>query len=268
MTDRLERSPGDGDHAVARPTHGSHSAAREHELAILREHFFVVLAHDLKNPLASIAAATRLLTRNPDGVIEMSAHIDRSIARIVELIDNIFDFARGKSGVGFGARIDKDQPLESTLVQVIDEIRIVHPTRTVIVDLRISDAVQCDAMRIGQLLSNLLSNAMVYGDPAAPVRIHGRTHDGALELSVANAGPTIEAFEIERLFRPFVRGEATGDRNSLGLGLYICSEIAKAHEGTISVTSRNGTTCFTLRIPCTTGTAERQECRVVSTSAS
>jgi PAS domain S-box-containing protein len=223
--------------------------AREQEDAELREQFIAVLGHDLRNPLASVAAGTSILLRRPEKAAEIAEQMERSISRMSALIENILDFARGRLGGGFVTSRDREMPLEPVLLQVIQELRAVHPERSVVVDIDLRESVECDRQRIGQLLSNLLGNAFVYGTPSAPIQVHARADDGQFRLSVTNAGDTLERSAIERLFHPFFRGGVRGSREGLGLGLYICSEIAKAHGGTIEVTSESGTTCFTLRMP-------------------
>jgi sigma-B regulation protein RsbU (phosphoserine phosphatase) len=166
-----------------------------------------------------------------------------------ELIENVLDFARGRLGGGFVTSRNSDVPLEPVLLQVIEELTTVHPNREVEVDIYLRESVKCDRQRIGQLLSNLLGNASVYGAPTAPIQVRARAEGGQFELSVTNAGKDIEPSELERLFQPFFRGKVGGSREGLGLGLYICYEIAKAHGGTISVSSESGTTCFTVRMP-------------------
>ena len=103
-------------------------------------------------------------------------------------------------------------------------------------------------MRIGQLLSNLLGNALTYGTAGEPVTVTAKTEE-QFELAVCNAGEPISAAAMERLFYPFSRGEVRPSQQGLGLGLYIASEIAKAHGGTIDVTSTSKSTCFTLKMP-------------------
>ena len=223
--------------------------AREQEDAELREQFIAVLGHDLRNPLASVAAGIQILMRRPERAAEIAAKIDRSISRMSKLIENVLDFARGRLGGGFVTTRDSREPLEPVLLQVIEELRGVHPERSVVVDIVLQEAVECDRQRIGQLLSNLLGNALVYGTPTAPIRVHARAQGGQLELSVTNSGEAIEPSALERLFQPFFRGRVRDSREGLGLGLYICCEIAKAHGGTIDVASKCGTTCFTLRMP-------------------
>ena len=223
--------------------------ARQMEDAELREQFIAVLGHDLRNPLASVAAGTRVLVRSPEKATEIAGHIERSITRMSELIENVLDFARGRLGGGFVTTRDAEQPLEPVLLQVVDELRGVHPEREVTVDIDLREPVKCDRQRIGQLLSNLLGNAFVYGASTAPIQVRARAEGGQFELCVANAGSPIELSALDRLFQPFFRGKVRSSREGLGLGLYICAEIAKAHGGTIDVTSDTEMTRFTLRMP-------------------
>lgn len=216
-----------------------------------REQFIVVLGHDLRNPLASVAAGTKLLIRHPDRAAEIAEQIERSISRMSGLISNLLDFARGRLGGGFVTARDCDQPLQPVLLQVVEEFSGIHPERRIAVDIDLREAVECDRQRIGQLLSNLLGNALTYGTPAEPILVQARAEAGHFTLLVANAGDTIEPAALERLFQPFFRGSQRGSRGreGLGLGLYICSEIAKAHGGTIGASSDHGQTRFTLRLP-------------------
>ena len=220
----------------------------EHE-AELREEFLAVLGHDLRAPLAAIEAATRIMVYCPEMAAELGEHVKQSVARMAALIENLLDSARGRLGGGFISARDCEQPLEPVLFQVIDEIRDVHPTRSISVDINLSEPVACDRLRIGQLLSNLLSNAIAYGAPDSPMEVHARATGGWFEFSVSNTGEPIEQAEIGRLFHPFFRGKVRSNRDGLGLGLYICCEIAKAHDGTLDVISEGRKTCFVLRMP-------------------
>ena len=145
--------------------------ARQQEDAELREQFIAVLGHDLRNPLASVAAGTRFLVRHPGRAEEVAEQIERSIMRMAALIENVLDFARGRLGGGFVTSRDSEKPLEPVLLQVIEELRGVHPERDVAIDIELKQPVECDRQRIGQLLSNLLGNAFVYGTPTAPIEV-------------------------------------------------------------------------------------------------
>jgi signal transduction histidine kinase len=99
-----------------------------------------------------------------------------------------------------------------------------------------------------QLFSNLLGNALTHDSAASPVRVRAVTRDGEFELSVTNSGNPIPPAAMERLFRPFY---PVGIERSLGLGLglYIASEISRAHGGRVSVASSPDETRFTFRMP-------------------
>ena len=139
--------------------------------------------------------------------------------------------------------------LEPILQQVVNELRIGAPGRTIETDFALPDPVNCDPSRFGQMVSNLLANGLTHGAPEEPVRIHAATDGGELEVSVANGGKPIPPATMERLFQPFFRGEAQPSQNGLGLGLHIASEIAKAHGGAIEVASTPKETRFTFRMP-------------------
>ncbi len=223
--------------------------ANGREDTALREQFLAVLAHDLRNPLASVAAGIQLLLQNPKNAGEIAAVMERSIVRMTDLIGTLLDLARSRLSDGLIISRNSEQPLKPVLLHVIDELKHLYPVHHITVDIDLREPVQCDRLRIGQLFSNLLGNAFEYGTPTAPVHVRSRAEGGQFELSVINYGPAIEPSHLERLFQPYFRGNVRGSRDGLGLGLYICSEIAEGHGGTISVSSESGTTSFTLRMP-------------------
>jgi sigma-B regulation protein RsbU (phosphoserine phosphatase) len=117
----------------------------------------------------------------------------------------------------------------------------------------IGEPVHCDPGRVGQLASNLLANALTHGAQGSPVRMGAHTSGGMLELWVANGGEPIPAAWLDKLFQPFVRASVRPNQQGLGLGLFIAQEIARAHEGTLAVTSDQQETRFTFRMPCRAG---------------
>jgi phosphoserine phosphatase RsbU/P len=114
---------------------------------------------------------------------------------------------------------------------------------------RLPESLNCDPSRFGQIISNLLANALTHGAPDEPVRIHAAADGAELKLWVANRGKPIAPAAMERLFQPFFRGEVLPRQQGLGLGLHIASEIAKAHGGAIDVASTPEETRFTFRMP-------------------
>jgi sigma-B regulation protein RsbU (phosphoserine phosphatase) len=227
------------------------SLESERETSELREQFIAVLGHDLRNPLASISAGARILGREAksDKEHQVIAMLETTVLRMAGLIDNVLDFARGRLGGGITLDRDTRRPLEPVLHQVIDELRLSSPGRRIEAEYAIDVPVDCDRNRIGQLASNLVGNALSHGASNEPVRVRAVTEDGLFRLSVANGGEPIPEVAMDRLFEPFFRGEVRASRQGLGLGLHIAAQIAKAHEGTLTVSSTREETCFTFLMP-------------------
>jgi signal transduction histidine kinase len=222
----------------------------ERQTAQLREQFIAVMGHDLRNPLNAIRGGAEMLLMMPPGekATRVVMLIQRSAARMAGLIDNVMDFARGRLGGGLSLTRAIDAGLEAMLEQVIAEVRAAWPDRAIRSELALSRPVACDGARIAQLLSNLLANALTHGDPSGPVWVRARSDDDGFELSVANLGEPIPPETADRLFQPFTRASAEPGQQGLGLGLYIASEIARAHEGTLEVASSTEETRFTFRM--------------------
>jgi len=166
-----------------------------------------------------------------------------------ELIDNVLDFAHGRLGSGLVLERDAHVPLGEVLEQVVDELRSAWPERLIETRLDVTETVSCDRARIAQLLSNLAANALTHGATDKPILVRALTLDGSFELSVANHGKPIPPSTLERLFQPFFRVAARPSQQGLGLGLYIACEIARAHGGSLDVTSDLKETRFTFRMP-------------------
>jgi phosphoserine phosphatase RsbU/P len=229
--------------------------ATERETGELREQFIAVLGHDLRNPLAAISAGVRILQRS--GALQQHKElrvldmINTTVTRMSDLIDNVLDFARGRLGGGITLSRDAKRPLEPVLEQVVDELRTASPRRVIETSFEITEPVNCDRTRVGQLASNLIGNALTHGAPDQPVRVGAKTEGGGFSLWVANAGDPIPAAAMEKLFEPFFRGDVRDSREGLGLGLHIASQIAQAHAGRIEVTSTADETRFVFTMPLT-----------------
>jgi signal transduction histidine kinase len=221
-----------------------------HQRADLQSQFVAVLGHDLRNPLSAIQTGAKMLLGM--GLEKRAGHIaeviDRSAARMTGLIDNVLDFARSRLGGGLSLTRREEPDLRGMLDQVVSEMRTIRPDRTIHSDIVMSRSVFCDRARVGQLFSNLLSNALTHGDPVSPVWVRAATTDG-FELSVTNLGAPIAPDSLKRLFQPFARGGEQSSAQGLGLGLYIASEIARAHGGALEAVSTAEETRFTLRLP-------------------
>lgn len=164
------------------------------------------------------------------------------------LVDNIMDFARGRLGGGLTIKRDATQPLTPVLDLVIAELKSAWPDVAIEAVIDIEEPVNCDRSKMGQLFSNLLGNAVTYGDQGKPVRVSARTIDGMFELAVTNQGKPISDKAMENLFKPYTRGDRPS-QHGLGLGLYIASQIAEAHDGTLKAYSNPEETRFVFEMP-------------------
>lgn len=220
------------------------------QTAELREQFIAVLGHDLRNPLNAISAGTALLRRAPaDKTPRVLALIEKSVERMAGLVNDVLDFARGRLGGGLSLNMNDAVALAPVLLQVIEELGVIWPGRTVDARIDIAGPVKCDPVRMGQLLSNLIANALNHGAPDQPVRVTALTHADVFEMSVANRGKPIPPSVLGRIFEPYVRQSTRPEQQGLGLGLYIVSEIARAHGATVDVVSTAEETCFTFKMP-------------------
>lgn len=221
---------------------------KQREMVILREQLIAVLGHDLRNPLSAVMMAGELLqsSSNKDNSAIL-ATLNRGTNRMLELVNNIMDFARTRLGQGIVIN-KKEIMLEPVLQQVVDEMKIINPKREIIAHFSITEPINCDSDRIAQLLSNLLANALTHGDSNFPVSIEAVNHEGDLEIAVSNKGVPIPVELHDYLFAPFKREVSRPSQHGLGLGLYIASEIASAHNAVLSFTSTMEETRFTLHM--------------------
>lgn len=223
----------------------------EKHLSGIREQFIAVLGHDLRNPLSAINMAVALMEDAALDAIhreKMIAMIKKSSIRMKVLIENIMDFARTRLGGGMYADIQTID-IESTLAHVTEELKTINPQRKIIAEFYTLRMIRGDGHKIGQLYSNLLANAITYGDPGSDIVVRAATEHGFFELSVCNSGPPIPPEMLSSIFRPFTRESTRPSQQGLGLGLYIASEIARVHNGSLTAHSDEISTCFIFRMP-------------------
>lgn len=225
------------------------SLRQQQEINAFREQFIAILGHDLRNPLASLSAGMRMLRRNlpADKAAELMALMEGSVVRMSRMLDDVTDFTRSRLGEGMMLDLQPVR-IDVVMMQTLEELRLAHPERSF--DVAVAEAkVTCDARRMGQLLSNLLANAILHGNMETPIGLSGIEEAGAYLISVTNGGDPISDALMTQIFEPFFRRHRNSSREGFGLGLHIAREIARAHGSDIDVNSRAGMTSFSLRLP-------------------
>lgn len=218
----------------------------------LRDQFIAILGHDLRNPLQAVYSAGALLEKKvTDPTLKgVAARIKVSVKRMSSLISDVLDFARARLGDGMGVRVEEVEDIDAGLNAVVREFQDGQPDRQIVANISVTRKVRCDLGRVQQVASNLIGNALKHGAPEGPVKVSAQAEESDLVLNVWNAGDPIPPEDLDKICEPFWRHNSTGNREGLGLGLYICSQIVRAHGGTLSVTSsQERGTSFTARLP-------------------
>ncbi|MEO7095709.1 MAG: ATP-binding protein [Polyangiales bacterium] len=222
-----------------------------------RERFIAILAHDLRTPLSSLRLGSALLSRpgvTPEVAKDLGGRIEATAIRMERMINDLLDFTRSRQGGGMPIVL-VDADLEPICRSVVQEVQMSVPGRLIAFESRGDTRCRCDAGRLQQVVSNLVSNAVDYSPESSVVLVRLRAGERALTLEVQNEGRVIPEATLRALFDPFRRGasESTSSRGSrgLGLGLYIVEQIAVAHGGSVAARSdeESGTTTFSVTIP-------------------
>jgi signal transduction histidine kinase len=222
---------------------------------VFREQLMGILGHELRNPLSAVLGFAEMLrsdaTLSPE-VKENLGMIRLAATRMSEMIETILDFTSIRFSEG-GLPISRaEMNLGELCRQLVEEALAAHPGRLIPVETRGDLSGRWDGARLGQVVSNLVENALAHGDEKQPVKLIAQGAATVVTLEVVNRGPTIAADEVATLFEPFVRGAGTDRgraRRGLGLGLYIAKQIVASHGGTLTARSADGTTTFTVALP-------------------
>jgi signal transduction histidine kinase len=218
----------------------------------LREQFIAILGHDLRNPLQAIVVTSDLIAKKytDPGLMTLAGRIKANSKRMSSLIDDVLDLARGRLGGGIGISIEPVPDLNAGLRAVVKELQDGQPTRQILARLEVSGTVSCDLRRVQQVASNLIGNALTHGAPDGIVKVTAVSTDTEFVFEVWNDGQPIPPENLEKILEPFWRRSASGSRQGLGLGLYICTQIVRAHGGSLTLASSQAAgTQFTVRLP-------------------
>ncbi|HKF66931.1 MAG TPA: ATP-binding protein [Vicinamibacterales bacterium] len=224
------------------------------ELERLRKEWASVVAHDLRQPLGMITLDAEALARMLDeGDVEKFRktldRIQRSTRHMNKMIGDLADVSRIEAH-----RLDlelAETDLAIWIDDVIDRLSLLAKGHPIRISKTLKSAVAVvDTGRIEQVVSNLISNAVKYGETGAEIGIRLSQTDSEFEFAVSNHGPGIPAEELPQLFERFSRSETSRQVPGLGLGLYIARGLVNAHGGQIWAESIPGeTTTFFFTIP-------------------
>ncbi|MEO5606198.1 MAG: HAMP domain-containing sensor histidine kinase [Polaromonas sp.] len=227
--------------------------AQAKDRALFAEQMVGIVSHDLRNPMMVILMSAEILgkrgmTPEQSGVV---GRILKAADRANRLITDLLDLTQARLGSGLAvSTVPID--LHATVAEAVAELGQAFPNRVLSHVHQGLGRCTADADRLTQLVGNLVANAIAYGAPDTPVVVTSAITQDTFSISVENQGNPIPGKMMEGLFKLMVRG--SGDANharSIGLGLFIVSEIAKAHGGTAKVASTlEGYTIFTTVFPC------------------
>ncbi|QCK15707.1 sensor histidine kinase [Mangrovivirga cuniculi] len=233
-----------------------HSVARYHNLMDQSKNWFLgILGHDLRSPLASIASIQELLSKtenlSPDGE-ELLQHSRTSIRRMNDLISNLLELTNLR--LGSGITVNKTNcDLTSHCKHIIEEFKITYPKADIQINSPGPINGQWDDLRIGQVVANLITNALRYGRPGGPVVVNLSAKDKEATIAVHNEGEPIPENKKEIIFNGMFKDTEENEdsrQSSFGFGLFIVNKIAEAHDGSVDLesTKEKGTT-FMVNLP-------------------
>lgn len=227
------------------------AAQREAERQQMQSTFLAAISHDLRTPLAAIvAAATSLQTQRDRLDAAAQARLLAGIVSEAEYLSTLSDNTLQLVRLATPGQVVQRQweSLEEIVGAVLARVRQRDDAHRIRVHVAESlPLVRADAVLLAQVLSNLLDNALQYGEGEIEVSV-ARQAD-VLELCVNDRGPGIAESEREAIFRPYVRGDRGGHRGT-GLGLAVCQAIAQAHQGQLVLRPRaGGGSSFCLQLP-------------------
>jgi K+-sensing histidine kinase KdpD len=223
------------------------------ELSRLKNEFVSAVSHELRTPLTYVCGYSELLvTRDypAEHRKELANEIYQASGRMRRLVDDLLDLGRLESG-GFKLRL-KPLDLKDLIESSVRNALVRSPGREIRMDVGELPLLSADRDRLGQVVDNLLENAIRYA-PDSPIEVRTDQLDGQVLVEVTDHGPGISASDQERIFEPFYRGEnseASPVRGG-GLGLSIVKRLVEGHGGTLRLRSSLGHgSTFSFTLPC------------------
>jgi len=227
-----------------------------------KDEFLAMLGHELRNPLAPISTALELMAlRKPGASVEERRIIGRQVTHLSRLIEDLLDVSRITQGKVQLRR--KAVDMRTVVANAVELTRPLFETHAHPVELRLATRpaiVSGDAVRLTQVLCNLLVNAAKFTPHEGRVTLGLRTEEGVVEILVEDTGSGIAPQLLPRVFDLFVQGQQAMDRQAggLGLGLAIVRMLVEMHGGTVAAASEGPGlgSSFIVRLPSHQGQLE------------
>ncbi|MVQ32183.1 ATP-binding protein [Ramlibacter pinisoli] len=230
------------------------TARRDAEAASrAKDELLAMLGHELRNPLGAISAAADVLEAAPpasNSAGEARAIIGRQARNLAHMVHELLDVGRAITGQLTLAR--RPVNLASVLDRLRGTLQVTGESGAHELHLDAQDVwVHGDAVRLEQVLSNLLGNALKYTPAGRRIDVTIRAEGATAVIEVRDTGSGIAPALLPRVFDLFVQGERPLDRRAggLGIGLTLVRRVVELHGGTVAATSSPEGTCFTLRLP-------------------
>ncbi|MDB5829630.1 MAG: multi-sensor signal transduction histidine kinase [Variovorax sp.] len=222
------------------------------QAGLRKDEFIAMLGHDLRDPLQTITMVAKLLEHS-DSSSRMSERIVASTGRMHRMITQVLDVSRLSSGLGLAMQLQRCD-VALLIRDLVGDATLSYPDLPILLDAPSVLEADIDADRLTQVFSNLVGNGRAHGAVGQPICIVLASDATSLRLDVSNVSAPIPQDFVNTMFEPFRQRLAVNRRNpgGMGLGLYIASEIVKAHKGTLAYTYDKERVVFTVFIPLAT----------------
>lgn len=232
------------------------SMKEEREIEKSKDELIINVSHDLRTPLTSIIGYLGLIEnhqyRSEEEIVQFANIAYNKAQQMKSMVDDLFEYTK----VQFNA--EKPKFVEVDLTQLLEQVSASFELEAEKHGIQMqTDFAQSPLMvevvpdKIGRVFSNLVPNALKYGDGSSYIRIATQVKDDQVDITVANDGVPIPEESVQHLFERFYRVESSRSKQTggTGLGLAIVQSIIETHHGHVGVKSDESATTFTVTIP-------------------